>query len=233
VIDVIYPGPQMLGTPKTFRSALFGLHEAMCTQALAELGFIVVTLDGRGTPFRSKSFHDVSYGRMEQAGHLEDHIEALRQLARTYAYMDLGRVGITGHSGGGFAATRAILAYPDFYKVAVALCGNHDQRGYLRVWGPTYQGPMAGANYEAAMNARLAANLRGKLLLMHGELDDNVHPALTMQLVKALIDARKDFDCLILPGEDHMLTRGSLPYVHRRTAEYFVQHLHSPSPLGR
>lgn len=225
VIDVIYPGPQMLGTAKSFKTALFGLYDATCTQALAELGFIVVTMDGRGTPFRSKSFHDVSYGKMEQAGHLEDHIAGIRQLASRYPCMDLDRVGITGHSGGGFASTRAVLAFPDFYKVAVSLAGNHDQRGYLLVWGPTYQGPYPHGDLSAAANAPLARNLKGKLLLMHGELDDNVHPALTMQLVKALIEANKDFECLILPGEDHMLGRGSLPYVHRRTWDYFVRHL--------
>lgn len=225
VIDVIYPGPQMLGTGKTFKSALFGSYDAMCTQALAELGFIVVTIDGRGTPFRSKPFHDVSYGQMGQAGCLEDHIAGIRQLAARFPFMDVERVGITGHSGGGFASARAVLAYPDFFKVAVSLSGNHDQRGYLLVWGPTYQGLYGEVDYLAAANASLAANLSGKLFLMHGELDDNVHPALTLQLVRALIEAGKEFDMLILPGEDHMLSRGALPYVHRRTFDYFRRYL--------
>ena len=128
-------------------------------------------------------------------------------------------------AGGGFASARALLAYPEFYKVAVSLSGNHDQRAYLLVWGPTYQGTDDAAELEKASNVSLAGNLRGKLLLMHGELDDNVHPALTMRLADALIAAGKDFECLILPGEDHMLTRGSLPYVHRKTFDYFVRHL--------
>jgi len=170
---------------------------------------------------------------MEQAGHLEDHIVGLHQLAVRYPYMDLSRVGITGHSGGGFASTRAILMYPDFYKVAVSLAGNHDQRGYLLVWGPTYQGLCSDPEYARIANAQLAANLQGKLLLMHGELDDNVHPALTMQLVDALIRANKDFECLLLPGEDHMLGAGTLPYVHRKTWDFFVRHLMGVEPPDR
>ena len=133
VIDVIYPGPQMIVTPKSFIGALFGGYET--PQGLAELGFIVVNVDGRGTPNRSKAFHDVSYGDMGQAGNLEDHMESLRQLAVRYPYMDLSRVAITGSSGGGFAAARAILLYPDFYKVALSVSGNHDLRGYLLAWG--------------------------------------------------------------------------------------------------
>ncbi|MBS0420873.1 MAG: DPP IV N-terminal domain-containing protein [Proteobacteria bacterium] len=228
VIDVIYPGPQSTVTPRTFKDALFN-DDAFNGQALAEVGFVVINIDGRGTPFRSKSFHDVSYGDMAQAGNLEDHIAGIRQLAARYPYMDLDRVGITGHSGGGFASTRAILAYPDFYKVAVSSSGNHDQRGYLLAWGPTYQGPYRGANYDAQINARLAGQLKGKLLLMHGELDNNVHPALTVQLIDALIKAGKDFDFLWLPGQDHSLgaTRG---YVERKRWNYFVRNLLGMEP---
>lgn len=230
VIDVVYPGPQMIVTPKGFKQALYGLYAPMCTQALAELGFIVITVDGRGTPLRSKSFHDVSYGHMEQAGQLEDHVAALRQLGTRYPFMDLDRVGITGHSGGGFATTRALLTHPEFYKVGVSLAGNHNVRAYLLVWGPTYQGTSEEERLDAASNASLAPRLKGKLLLMHGELDDNVHPAHAMRLVQALIKAGKEFECLILPGEDHMLTRGTLPYIHRRTWDYFVRHLLGTDP---
>lgn len=227
IIDVIYPGPQHIATPKTFEGALYGAP--IGAQALAEVGFIVVNIDGRGTPFRSKSFHDVSYGDIAQAGNLEDHISGIRQLAARYSYMDLERVGITGHSGGGFAATRAILAYPGFYKVAVSSGGNQDQRGYLLIWGPTYQGLYHGANYDAQINARLAGNLKGKLLLMHGELDDNVNPALTMQVANALIKANKDFDLVLFPGEDHMLG-GVRGYVQRKRWDYFVRNLLEMAP---
>lgn len=225
VIDVIYPGPQRLGTAKGFKAALYDLYRAISPQALAEIGFIVVTIDGRGTPLRSKSFHDISYGKMANPGHLEDHVAGIRQLAARYDYMDLERVGITGHSGGGFASTRAMLLYPDFYKVAVSLSGNHDQRGYLSFWGPTYQGPYASAEYETLSNAQLAANLKGRLLLMHGELDDNVHPALTLQVVAALIRANKEFECLVLPGEDHMFSNDVLPYIHRKAWDFFARNL--------
>jgi dipeptidyl-peptidase-4 len=225
IIDVIYPGPQMIVTPKDFKGALFADFDN--TQTLAELGFIVIEIDGRGTPFRSKSFHDVSYGDLAQAGNLEDHIAGIRQLAARYPYIDKDRVGITGWSGGGFASTRAILAYPDFYKVAVSIAGEHDSRGYLLAWGPTYQGPYQGANYDAEINARLAGNLKGKLLLLHGEMDDNVPAALTLQVVDELVKADKDFDFLLLPGQDHTLA-GVLGYVERKRWDYFVRNL-----LGR
>lgn len=226
VLDSIYPGPQMPRTQKTFIGALFDRMEA---QTLAELGFIVITIDGRGTPFRSKAFHDVSYGNLGQAGNLEDHIAGIRQLAERYRYMDLNRVGIYGHSGGGFASARAVLAYPDFYKVAVASAGNHDQRGYLLVWGGTYQGLLDGENYDNANNAYLAANLKGKLLLVHGDMDDNVHPALTLQLADALIKANKDFDFLLLPNANHAFA-GSETYFARKRWDYFVRHLLGADP---
>jgi len=222
IIDVIYPGPQVIVTPKDFKGALFADFDN--TQTLAELGFIVIEIDGRGTPFRSKSFHDVSYGDLAQAGNLEDHIAGIRELAVRYPYMDTNHVGITGWSGGGFASTRAILAYPDFYKVAVSIAGEHDLRGYLLAWGPTYQGPYQGGNYDAEINARLAANLKGKLLLVHGEMDDNVPAALTLQVVDSLVKADKDFDFLLLPGQDHTLA-GVLGYVERKRWDYFVRNL--------
>jgi dipeptidyl-peptidase 4 len=229
IIDVIYGGPQHIITAKTFRGALFGAYYT--PQALAELGFIVINIDGRGTPSRSKSFHDESYGNLAQAGGLEDHIAGIRQLAARYPYIDLERVGITGGSGGGFASTRAILAYPDFFKVAVSMAGNHDQRGYLLAWGPTYQGPYQGANYDAQINARLAANLKGKLFLIHGDMDDNVHPALTVQVADALIKANKDFDFLLMPGFDHRSMLGpTSTYVQRRLWDYFVRHLLGAEP---
>ncbi len=227
VIDSIYPGPQVIRSSKSFMRGLFDGNQ---TQAIAELGFIVITIDGRGTPYRSKSFHDVSYGDLGQAGNLEDHIAGFKQLAEKYPYMDLNRVGIYGHSGGGFASTRAIFDYPDFYKVAVSSSGNHDQEGYIPVWGGTYQGPFTKEKYENASNAHLAKNLKGKLMLVHGEMDDNVHPALTMQVVDALIKANKDFDMLILPNQAHGYEGAGQTYFTRKRWDYFVEHLLGATP---
>lgn len=215
VIDAIYPGPQHTRTPKSF--------EPDAAQALAELGFIVVTIDGLGNMGRSKANHDVSYGKFTEAGGLEDHIKGLRQLAERYPYMDLSRVGIFGHSGGGFASTKAILQYPDFYKVAVSSAGNHDQRGYLAGWGELYNGLLDGDNFVAQANPTLAANLQGRLLLAAGDMDDNVHMALTMQVVDALIKAGKDFDMLLLPNRNHTFSRDA--YFIRKLWDYFVTHL--------
>jgi dipeptidyl aminopeptidase/acylaminoacyl peptidase len=165
---------------------------------------------------------------MEDAGGLEDHIAGIRQLAAVRPYMDVSRVGIYGHSGGGFASTHAILAYPDFYKVAVSSAGNHDQRGYLAAWGEQYQGLLEGDNYKNQANPGLAANLKGKLLLAHGDMDDNVHPSLTIQVVDALIKANKDFDLLILPNRNHGFTLD--PYFKRRQWDYFVRNLLGAEP---
>lgn len=225
VIDSIYPGPQVVRTWRNFGLTAYDWNGA---QALAELGFIVVTVDGRGTPLRNKAFVDDSYANLGSAGNLDDHIAALRQLAKRYPYMDLERVGIYGASGGGYASTHALLKYPDFYKVAVSGAGNHDQRGYLPIWGETYNGPDNGKNYLEAANAPLANNLRGKLLLIHGELDDNVHPALTLQVVDALIKANKDFDMLIVPGANHGVM--GYPYATRRQWDYFVRNLLGAEP---
>lgn len=247
VLDSIYPGPQTIRAPKAFAGGEQGARNFWQDQALAELGFLVVTIDGLGTPYRSKAFVDVAYGaNFGEAGGLTDHIAGLRQLAARDASLDLDRVGIFGHSGGGFASARAILLFPDFYKVAVASAGNHDQRGYLATWGEFYVGLPEGDNFAAHDNTTLAANLRGKLLLVHGELDDNVHPGLTLRLADALIAANKDFDLLIIPFTNHAffdLRRGlaaadahtslSHPYFIRRRWDYFVTHLlGATSPAG-
>ena len=221
VIEEIYPGPQINKVPKGFTPG--GDH-----QALVELGFVGVEVDGRGTPFRSKAFHNYSYGHLETGGGLEDHIAAYRQLGPRYPFLDLDRVGIYGHSGGGFASTRAILAYPDFYKVAVSSAGNHDQRSYLAVWGETYQGMPNGDNYRAQANRSLAKNLKGKLLLAFGDLDDNVHPAMTIQLIDALTRANKDYDLLIIPNGNHGFAANM--YFRRRRWDYFVRHLLGQEP---
>lgn len=241
VIDGIYPGPQVIRTPKRIEEPLprAGLwHD----QALAELGFVVVNIDGLGTPYRSKAFHDVSYGNLQDGGGLPEHVGGLRQLAAAHPYLDLERVGIYGHSGGGYASVRAMLAYPEFYKVAVSSAGNHDQRGYLAYWGELYIGLLEGDNYAGQVNRALAANLEGKVLLAWGEMDDNVHNALTIQLIDALIKANKDVDQLIIPNGNHAFADVGLGkvdlygtttnnlYFLRRRWDYFVQHLLGATP---
>jgi dipeptidyl aminopeptidase/acylaminoacyl peptidase len=216
VIDAIYPGPQVIKAPKRYQAGAI-------EQSIAELGFVVFQIDGLGTPGRSKVFHDAAYADMGNGGDLASHIEGLRQLAKDHPYLDLDRVGIFGHSGGGFASARAILLYPDFFKVAVSSAGNHDQLGYLYSWGEKYQGPPNGANYDQQENARLAANLKGKLLLAYGDMDDNVNPALTIQLIDALTKANKDYDLLVVPNGNHRFSVN--PYFNRRRWDYFVRHL--------
>jgi dipeptidyl-peptidase-4 len=230
VVDHVYPGPHTRRVRHCFDPGWYG-HEA---EAIAALGFVVLAIDGRGTPGRDKAFHDHSYRNLGSCGGLEDHVVALRQLAETRPWMDLDRVGIFGLSAGGFAATRALLAYPDIYKVGVAEAGNHDNRQLTAVWAETYDGPFhtapaadpataadAGARLS---NTELAENLTGRLLLIHGELDEGVTPHLTMRLVDRLIAADKDFDLLIVPGAEHLFI-GYQDYVTRRRWDYLVRHL--------
>jgi len=228
LIDAIYPGPQVIRTPKSFPSSLVGGIMFWGDQALAELGFIVVNIDGMGTPLRSKAFHDVAYGNLGEAGGLKDHIEGFKQLAEEHPYLDLDRVGIYGTSGGGFATARALLEFPDFYKVGVSSAGNHDQRGYIAMWGEKYQGLLDRDNYKNQVTADLAKNLKGRLFLVHGGMDDNVHPALTIQLVDALIKANKKFDFLIIPNSAHGVS--AHPYFTLRKWDYFVEHLLGEKP---
>jgi dipeptidyl-peptidase 4 len=142
--------------------------------------------------------------------------------------MDLSRVGIYGHSGGGFASTRAILMYPDFYKVAFSSAGNHDQRGYIGLWGETYQGLPNGDNYLQQANVTLASHLKGKLMLSYADMDDNVPPALTIQLIDALTRANKEYDLLVIPNGNHGYYAN--PYLRRRRWDYFVTHLMGELP---
>ncbi len=230
VIDYIYPGPQRGQLPTVMLTDVMGeLGRASLPQAFAELGFIVMNVDGRGTPLRSKAFHDVSYGRLDDPGTLADHVAALEQLAARHAWFDASRVGIMGHSGGGYASVKALLTYPEVFHVAVATSGNHDQMGYSFAWTEKYMGPVVrqadgATNYTSASNPPFAANLRGKLLLATGDMDDNVHPALTMQLAAALIAADKDFEFIPLLGDDHTTVWGK-PYFLRRAMEFMVREL--------
>jgi len=227
VVNYLYPGPQSGSVGSRSFSAARRDHQAM-----AELGFVVVTLDAMGTPGRSKSFHDVYYGNMGDNG-LPDQVGAIRQLGDRYSWMDLDRVGIWGHSGGGFASTAGILRYPDFYKVAVSQAGNHDNRIYEDDWGEKWQGLLetfadGSSNYDNQANQLVASQLKGKLLLAHGTMDNNVPPNNTMVVVNALIDANKDFDFILFPNRRHGF--GNEPYMMRRRWDYFVQHLLGARP---
>lgn len=228
VVDYIYPGPQI--GPIGWRRA--EVDPMGHPHALAELGFIVFTVDALGLPFRSKAIHDAYYGDMADNG-IPDHVSALRQLALRYPTMDLDRVGIFGHSGGGYSSTRAMLEYPDLYKVAVSRAGNHDNRSFGYYWGEKYQGPLealpgGGDTYDRQANQTIADRLEGKLLLMYGTLDDRVHPNANLLLIDALIDAEIDFDLLVLPNRNHGF--GDEPYVIRRTWDYLVEHLLGVEP---
>ena len=226
VIDSPYPGPQHGRVLPSFGDRIE--YDAEC---LAALGFVVVAIEGRGTPGRSKAFLDQAHGHLDKAGFLEDHVAAIRQLAHSRPWMDVDRVGIFGLSGGGFATVRAMCTYPELYKVGVASCGNHDQRLYQAGWGETHIGSLRDneEEYLQASNVEIADRLQGKLLLIHGEMDDNVHPHLTMRLVDRLIAANKDFELLIVPGAEHFFV-GYMGYVYRRRWDFFVRHLMGAEP---
>ena len=227
IISHIYPGPQV-GSVGDWGFSTGSSGEA---RALAELGFIVIQLDHMGTPKRSKAFHDFYYGNMGDNG-VPDHVAAIEQLAARYDWIDIDRVGVYGHSGGGFASTDAILSYPDFFKVAVSESGNHDNRTYGFFWGEKYEGLYKAGqngqpdNFEAAANYTKAKNLKGKLMLMHGDMDNNVHPSNTLRVVDALIKANKDFDMLIFPDAQH----GLPTYAVRKNWDYFVRYLLGETP---
>lgn len=234
VIDHIYPGPQFGGVGNwEFKGGGHDYANEQLTYiggeplALAQLGFIVFELEHMGTPHRSKKFHDTWYGNFIDNG-LPDHVKTLKQLAARYPAIDLDRVGIYGHSGGGFATTDAMLCYPDTFHVGVAGAGNHDNRSYNIYWAEKYQGTLKEDgqtnkdNFYYSANKTYANNLKGELLLFHGDMDDNVHPAMTIQLIDELIKANKDFDLVIAPERRHSLHE---PYFIRKHWDFFVEHL--------
>ena len=228
VINYIYPGPQGGGVGSRSFTTARGDH-----QALAELGFIVVVIDGTCNPGRSKSFHDVCYGNMAD-NTLEDQMAGIKQLAATRAYMDLKRVGVWGHSGGGYATAAAMFRYPDFYKVGISESGNHENRNYEDDWGERYIGLLVKdangkSNYDNQANQNFAANLKGKLMLAHGGMDDNVPPYNTYLVVDALEKANKDFDLVIFPNARHGYGADSY-YMMRRRWDYFVKNLLGAEP---
>jgi len=227
VVNNIYPGPQAGSVGSRSFSPARG-----DAQALAELGFVVVQIDGMGTPGRSKAFRDAYYGRMGD-NTLPDQVAGMRQLAERYPWIDVERVGIWGHSGGGFATAAAMFRYPDFFKVGIAESGNHDNRNYEDDWGERYQGLLVRSgdtdNYAEEANQTHAANLKGHLLLAHGGMDGNVPPSNTWLVVDALIKANKDFDLLIFPNAGHGFGRDGA-YMMRRRWDYFVRHLLGAEP---
>jgi len=227
IVNNIYPGPQT-GSVGT-RSFVASRGDA---QALAELGFIVVQIDGMGTPWRSRTFHEVSYGDMGD-NTLPDQVVAMKDLASRYPWIDLSRAGIYGHSGGGYAAAGALFRYPDFFKVGVAQAGNHDNRNYEDDWAEKWQGLLhvdaqGRSNYDNQANQLVAHQLKGKLLLAHGTMDTNVPPSSTLLVVDALIRANKDFDLILFPNRGHGF--GNEPYMIRRRWDYFVRHLLGGEP---
>jgi dipeptidyl aminopeptidase/acylaminoacyl peptidase len=221
VVDYIYGGPQVSYVPEAFSEPFYNL-----AATIAEVGFVVVMIDGRGTAERSKAFHDESYGALHTASNVEDHIAGIRQLARRYPYIDTARVGIYGHSGGGYMTASAMFRFPEFFKVGVASSGNYDQRLFWHTWGERYHGLLDGDNYLNQADLTYAKNLKGRILFIHGMEDHGVHPGGLFQLTQVLMEQDKTFDMLLLPRAGH-----SLPgYGLRRMLDYFVQHLAGGQP---
>ena len=220
IVEKIYAGPHGSHVPKSFAA-----HRR--AQEIAELGFIVVQIDGMGTSNRSKAFHDVAARNLGDAG-FPDRIRWIRAAAERYPQLDLERIGIYGGSAGGQNALRALLAHGDFYKVAVADCGCHDNRMDKIWWNELWMGWPIGSHYAEQSNVTQAHRLQGKLLLIVGELDRNVDPASTMQVVDALVRADKDFDLIVIPGAGHGAAGTS--YGRRRQRDFLVRHLHGVEP---
>jgi dipeptidyl aminopeptidase/acylaminoacyl peptidase len=232
IVNNVYPGPQTGSTGNRAFAAARGDR-----QALAELGFVVVTIDGMGTPGRSKQFQDSYYGAMGRDNTIPDQIAGMRQLAQRFPYIDLANAGIWGHSGGGFATTTAMFRFPDFFKAGIAESGNHDQRVNEDDWGERYQGlvvrnPDGSDSYDIEANQNFAKNLKGHLFLAHGTMDTNVPPYQTMLIADALIKADKDFDLLMIPNANHGYGAAS-NYMMRRRWDYFVKWLMGAEPPKR
>ena len=226
LIEYVYPGPQTEAVYKSFSSRMNR------TDRMAQVGFIVVTIGNRGGhPDRSKWYHNYGYGNLRDYG-LADKKYAAEQLAARHSFIDLDKVGIFGHSGGGFMSTAAMLVYPDFFKVAVSSSGNHENNIYNRWWSEKHHGVKEEVNddgeivfkYAIDKNPDIAKNLKGKLLITTGDIDNNVHPAGTIRMAKALIDANKRFDYFVFPGQRHGY--GNMTeYFFWMKADYFSEHL--------
>jgi len=225
IIAFVYPGPQTESVTKTFTPRNDRI-------ALAQFGFIVIEVGNRGGhPSRSKWYHNFGYGNLRDYG-LADKKAAIEQLSRRHAFIDVDRVGIYGHSGGGFMSTAAMLVYPDFFKVAVSSAGNHENNIYNRWWSEKHHGVKEVVDkdgnvkfeYNIERNSELAKNLKGRLLLVTGDMDDNVHPANTLRVVDALVKANKRFDFFIIPGKRHGFADATNYFFWLR-ADYFCKHL--------
>ncbi len=233
IIEYVYPGPQTEAVNKSFGRSMDRIDR------LAQMGFIVISVGNRGGhPSRSKWYHTYGYGNLRDYG-LEDKKVAAEQLADKYPFIDISKVGITGHSGGGFMSTAAMLVYPDFFKVAVSGAGNHENNIYNRWWSERHHGVKEEISakgdttfsYTISRNTELAKNLKGKLLIATGDIDNNVHPANSIRMVDALIRANKRFDFLLLPGQRHGF--GDMTeYFFWRMADYFSQHLLGASEMN-
>jgi dipeptidyl aminopeptidase/acylaminoacyl peptidase len=230
IINNAYPGPQSGSLGSRAFAISFGDR-----QALAELGFIVVSIDGSGTPNRSKSFHDAYYGAMGRNNTLPDQMAGMQQLAARYPWIDIDKAAMWGHSGGGFITADAMLRPPfnEFFKVGISESGNHDQRMYEDDWGERYQGLVMKHDnvdsYQVEANQSNAANLKGKLFLIHGTMDNNVPPFNTLLVADALIKANKEFDLLMIPNAAHGYGAAS-NYAMRRRWDYFVRNLLDEEP---
>ena len=218
LIDYIYPGPQIPHKPQSFGSVVFSQ-----AQALAELGFISIALNTRGTPVGSRAFRQCGYGNLLEP-QLADHAAVIRQLCDRYPFIDRKRVGMVGESAGGAATVRALCDYSDIYSVGVAICGNHDSSLLLSSWSDKYRGPGTSGAWAGQANQAVAFKLKGKLLLISGDMDENVHVSHTISLVDALVRANRNFDLLIIPNARHQVLMSS-GYAQRRTWDYLVTHL--------
>jgi dipeptidyl-peptidase-4 len=224
VIAYVYPGPQTESVTKTF-------NPRGTSMSLAQYGFIVIEVGNRGgNPQRSKWYHNYGYGNLRDYG-LADKKAAIEQLARRCPYIDVNRVGIWGHSGGGFMSAAAMLVYPDFFKVAWSESGNHENNIYNHTWSEKNHGikeidkdGKITFEFSIEKNSELAKNLKGHLMLVTGDIDNNVHPSNTYRLADALIKANKRFDFMVLPGKRHAYVDDG-PYVNQRRAEYFCRYL--------
>ncbi len=228
IINRVYPGPQAgsVGS-RSFSAARADSH------ALAELGFIVVEIDGMGTPWRSKKFHEAYYGNMAD-NTIPDQVAGMKQLGERHRWIDLTRVGVWGHSGGGYATASAMFMYPDFFKVGISESGNHDNRVYEDDWAEKWTGLLkknadGTTTYDSQATQTMAKHLKGKLLLAHGTMDSNVPPNNTLLVVDALIKANKDFELLMIPNAGHGFGSAS-NYMTRRRWDFFVRHLLGAEP---
>ncbi|WP_312813422.1 DPP IV N-terminal domain-containing protein [Brevundimonas sp.] len=223
VIEDIYTGPHYVMTPKSFEAAMTGRN----ANAVAQIGVIAITIDGRGTWGRSRAFQQVAYKNLHAVG-LDDHIAGIRDIASRNPWMDTGRVGIYGFSAGGYDVVRAMTRRPDFYKVGVTASGNHDNRLDKATWNEQWMGTELSPLYDENSNITWAPKLEGRLLVAHGELDENVPPLASLRLADALIKANKDFEFMMVPNADHFLD--AVPYYQRRRWDFFVRELLNQTP---